>query len=65
MVEVGEFTWTDEMPFPDHFSNFNLPCSKLFGIDESMDVDTENPEQDDHRRRLVERWRLLVLQETA
>jgi hypothetical protein len=46
MVEVGEFTWTDEMPFPDHFSNFNLPCSKLFGIDEPMDVDTENPEQD-------------------
>jgi hypothetical protein len=22
-----------------------------------MDVDTENPEQDENRRRLVERWR--------
>ena len=35
----------------------NLPRSKLFEIDEPMDVDTENPEQDENRSRLVERWR--------
>lgn len=35
----------------------NLPRSKLFGIDEPMDVDAANSEQDENRRRLVERWR--------
>jgi hypothetical protein len=30
---------------------------KTFGIDEPMDVDTENPEQDENRSPLVERWR--------
>ena len=35
----------------------NLPRSKLFGTDEPMDVDMENPEEDESARRLVERWR--------
>lgn len=35
----------------------NLPRSKLFGIDEPMDVDAANSEQDENRSRLVERWR--------
>lgn len=35
----------------------NIPRSKLFGTDEPMDVDTENPEQDENRSRLEERWR--------
>jgi enhancer of polycomb-like protein len=43
----------DAIPRP--FSN--LPRSTLFDIDEPMDVDTENPEQDENRCRSVERWR--------
>lgn len=43
----------DAIPRP--FSN--LPRSTLFGIDEPMDVDTENPEENDNIRRLEERWR--------
>lgn len=35
----------------------NIPRSKLFDIDESMDVDTNNPEQVEYRSRLVERWK--------
>ena len=35
----------------------NIPRSNLFGIDEPIDVDTENPEQLENRSRLVERWR--------
>lgn len=35
----------------------NLPRSNLFGIDEPMDVNIENPEQDENRSRLIERWR--------
>jgi enhancer of polycomb-like protein len=35
----------------------NTSRSKLFGIDESMDVDTDNPEQAEYSSRLVERWK--------
>lgn len=38
-------------------SFLNIPRSKLFGIDEPMDVDPKNPEKDENRNRLVERWR--------
>ena len=35
----------------------NIPRSKLSDIDESMDMDAENPEQAEYRSRMVERWR--------
>ena len=35
----------------------NFPRSKLFGINNPMDMDVENTEEDESRRRLVERWR--------
>jgi enhancer of polycomb-like protein len=35
----------------------SIPRSKLFGINEPMDVDCETPAQDENRSRLVERWR--------
>ena len=38
-------------------SFLNLPRSTLFAIDEPMDVDAENLEEDEDKRRLVERWR--------
>lgn len=34
-----------------------LAHSTLSGIDEPMDVDAENPEEDEIRKRLVERWK--------
>ena len=43
----------------------NLPRSNLFSINEPMDVDTENPEQDENRSRLVERWRFDMDDSTA
>ncbi|KAF8804069.1 hypothetical protein BYT27DRAFT_7108485 [Phlegmacium glaucopus] len=35
----------------------NLPRSTLFGIDEPMDVDAENPQEGESRIHLEERWR--------